>query len=296
MMESEAVISEWEKEHYEFKMDCYRVRFGIVSYEGCTRYDTKQEAKAAFEKMLDSWRDKKSKHLVKYISPDIELETDFLRRDIEQMVECNCSKCGKQTVHKNEFSILAVECNDCNNKRRKSEHEQRYIENMERRKQEEEKAKNPIERYVDEIRGKCQYWEVPFERSERLQIEHAADRYAKECCGTVLEARDEWIHQYNTKSESKFVHSFLQAHADEFMRTNDGRIPSELVEELKEKWNYIKHKKRKDIEERKQYERDSKFAFDNSPMHKYEYEILWKIGCQCRNEEMRQTGNVCKTC
>ena len=71
-------IEDRQKEDRELKNDCNRVRYGIFSSNGNTRYNSKREAELALEKMLDSWRDKSSKNLVKTINPDANIHTNKL--------------------------------------------------------------------------------------------------------------------------------------------------------------------------------------------------------------------------
>lgn len=96
-------MEDWEKEEQEFKNDCNRIRYGIFSNNGNTRYNSKREAELALEKMLDSWRDKRSKNLVKTINPDASIHKDSIRREINLMVDTNCKQCDQPTVAKNEF-------------------------------------------------------------------------------------------------------------------------------------------------------------------------------------------------
>ena len=77
-------IEDRQKEDRELKNDCNRVRYVIFSSNGNTRYNSKREAELALEKMLDSWRDKSSKNLVKTINPDAIGLVSYLRLVISQ--------------------------------------------------------------------------------------------------------------------------------------------------------------------------------------------------------------------
>ena len=170
-------IEDWEKEEQEFKNDCNRIRYGIFSNNGYTRYNSKREAELALEKMLDSWRDKRSKNLVKTINPDASIHTDSIRREINLMVDTNCKQCGQPTVAQSEYyAKYQAECNECNKKRRKREHEE-YCN-----KKREEIERNPLIKYCYEIRHLALPYEIPI-KTKIEEYDFLHEKYDPKECG-----------------------------------------------------------------------------------------------------------------
>jgi len=277
-------ILDWKKDQ-EFQNDCNRVRYGIVSNSGSTRYNTKREAELALERMLEERRKNKKK--------SEGLGVDWLRKEIDRLVDANCKQCGQPTVAKSNFvAEYLAECNECNIKRRKHKHEEFWG------KQREEDQKYPIIKYCHDIRNKAHYWEIPFERLERFEKEHGAEKYVKSLddseSSVVEEEKSHFSEYIYEKNKDVFAEHFAEINGED-LRT--GKITKEeFNKQLEKEWNEVRHKKRFNIESRKQRDLDWDFAFNNSPFHKYRSDVLNNIGCECHNENMRLTGNVCKTC
>jgi hypothetical protein len=282
-------LEDLKREEQEFKNDCNRVFYGVVSDNGNTRYNSKREAQLAFEKMLNSWLDKRRKNLVKTINPDTHTYTNSLHNNIDRMVDTNCVQCGEPTVVSSDAYVYDAECNECNIKRRKREHEE-YAEKMRL-----EAEQYPIIKYCNDIRGIAQYWQIPFEILERDEREHGTERYIHDLeeAGKRIDERLTFDNR-NTTNKAEFTNYFRKEHIED---VNTGKITNaQFNEQLEEEWNYIRHRKRADIEARKERDRDFNFESRNSPFYRYQYDILDKIGCKCHKENMRLTGKICKTC
>lgn len=295
---NDSTLADWEKEDRELEDDCIRVKYGITSENGSTRYNSKRDAELAFDKMLASWRDKVRKHLVKTIDPDSNTHVSRLRESINAMIETCCLKCGKVAfVATSKYDLQQfkkyypekIECNECNIKRCKLKHEAF-------KEWSEEIRKNPIKKYCNDIRDVVVPCEIPFERLERFEIENGAENEVRS--NEEMRKRDIELYTYIHQTKHQLIEDLKEDYAEE-LKTGE-MTRKQFNEILEKKWNQIKHKKRELREERKEYDHDFKFAYDNSPMSKYKEEILDKIDCECysekNREKMRLTGEVCKTC